>query len=374
MAVQSAPTGGATASRAAGLRLIDSDIHNELPSFAELRPFLASRWHPWIEDDRPGFARRFWLNTGSGMMDDSVNEADGLCAGDPDWVVDKLIRKYGIDVGILTGANLIGLSVQHDPRFCTALATAYNEWTLAKWLRRHDCFKGSIAVAAQDPEAAAAEIHRLGDDPAMVQVLIASAARVPYGQQQYWPIYQAAVEHDLPVALHVGAEGTGIGNPPTSVGYPAYFLEYHTAISLTMMAHCVSLLCEGTFERFPTLRFVFIEGGICWVPHVMWRLDREYRALRTEVPHLTKRPSEYLLGNCYFSTQPIEESPDPRDALDMLRMAGAERTVIFASDYPHWDFDNPLTAFARFPAELKRRIYVENALALYGDRLLAPNS
>ena len=53
---------------------------------------------------------------------------------------------------------------------------------------------------------AVAEIDRLGDDPGMVQVLMASAARMPYGQKHYWPIYRAAVEHNLPVAIHVGAD------------------------------------------------------------------------------------------------------------------------------------------------------------------------
>jgi predicted TIM-barrel fold metal-dependent hydrolase len=359
--------------RASTLRAIDTDIHNELPAFAELRPFLARAWHPWLADGRPGFARRFWTNTGSGMMDDAVREQDGLCAGDPDWVVQQIMRKYQIDVGVLTGQNLIGLSVQHDPRFCAALASAYNDWVLEKWVRPHSCFKGSILVGAQDPEAAAREVDRLGDDPGMVQVLMSSAARIPYGQKTYWPIYAAAVEHGLPVALHVGAEGTGIASPPTGVGYPAYFLEYHTAISLTMMAHCVSLLSEGTFEQFPGLKFVFIEGGICWAPHVMWRLDRQYGALKTEVPHLKRLPSEYLLANCYFSTQPIEESPNPRHLLDLLAMLRAERTVLFASDYPHWDFDNPLTAFSSFPAALKRRVFVGNALDLYGRRLLEPS-
>jgi predicted TIM-barrel fold metal-dependent hydrolase len=57
----------------------------------------------------------------------------------------------------------------------------------------------------------------------------------------------------------------------------------------------------------------------------------------------------------------------------MLRMMHAEKTVVFASDYPHWDFDNPLMAFNFFPADLKRRIFVENAMDMYGPRLLESN-
>ncbi|HET8629288.1 MAG TPA: amidohydrolase family protein, partial [Thermomicrobiales bacterium] len=241
------------------------------------------------------------------------------------------------------------------------------------WVRPYPCFKGSILVPAQDPPAAAREIRRLGDDPGMVQVLMASAAPLPYGNRHYWPIYAAAVEHGLPVAIHVGAEGTGIANAPTPVGYPATYLEFHTDHSLTMMGHCVSLVAEGVFEEFPALKFAFIEGGVCWAPYVMGRLDRLYPAFKAEVPYLKRRPSEYILGHCYFSTQPIEEPDDHRHLLQLLAMLRAERTVVFASDYPHWDFDNPLLAFTFFPPDLKRRIFVDNVLDLYGSRLLAAN-
>jgi uncharacterized protein len=357
------------AERAAKLRLIDTDLHNDLPSYNELKPFLPSKWHAWLDGGRPGFANRYYTNQGSGRMDDSIREEDGLAAGDPDWVVQQLMTKYRIDVGVLTG-SAIGLSIQHNHRLCTALATAYNDWTLVKWVRPYQCYKGSILVASQDAQAAAREVRRLGDDPGMVQVLIASAAQLPYGNHHYWPIYAAAVEYGLPVAIHVGAEGTGIANPPTPVGYPSTYLEFHTDHSLTMMAHCVSLVTEGVFEQFPTLKFAFIEGGVCWAPYVMGRLDRLYPALKAETPYLKKLPSEYILGNCYFSTQPIEEPDNHDHLLQMLAMLKAEKTVVFASDYPHWDFDNPMTAFAFFPADLKRRIFVDNALEMYGPRLL----
>ncbi len=84
-------------------------------------------------------------------------------------------------------------------------------------------------------------------------------------------------------------------------------------------------------------------------------------------------PSEYILRNCYFSTQPIEEPDDGKELLQMFEMLHAEKTVIFASDYPHWDFDNPLTAFSFFPPQLKRRIFVDNVVDFYGPRLLAAN-
>jgi len=360
------------AERVAALRAIDTDVHNDLPSYAELKPFLAKEWHPWIESGGPAFAARAYANTGSGRMDDAVREEDGLCAGDPEWVIQQLLTKYRIDLGVLTG-TMTGASVQHNARFCAALTSAYNDWTLAKWVRPYPCFKGSILVAPQDPEAAAREIRRLGREPGMVQVLMASAARIPYGNRLYWPLYRAAVAHDLPVAIHVGAEGTGLANPPTSVGYPSSYLEFHTDHSQTMMGHCVSLVAEGVFAQFPTLRFGFIEGGICWAPYVLGRLDRLYPALRAEVPYLKKLPSEYVLGHCYFSTQPIEEPDDHAHLLRMLAMLRAEETVIFASDYPHWDFDNPLTAFASFPPALRRRIFVDNVLAFYGPRILEPH-
>jgi predicted TIM-barrel fold metal-dependent hydrolase len=213
------------------------------------------------------------------------------------------------------------------------------------------------------------EIHRLGEDPGMVQVLFPGTARLPYGNQYYWPIYRAAVEHSLPIGVHI-SDSLGIANPQTSVGYPSTYLEYHTDHSLSMMAHCVSLVAEGAFDEFPSLRFVFIEGGVGWAPYVMWRLDRLYPALRVESPRLKRLPSEYVVNHCYFSTQPIEEPANPRHLLEMFAMLQAERTVLFASDYPHWDFDNIKTAFAFLPKTLKRRVLVENALDLYGARLL----
>lgn len=352
------------------LTLVDTDIHNDNPSPAELKPFLAQRWHPWLEGGY-GFPGRAYGGVGTGgNMTNVVNPRDGRCAGEPDWVLEQLMEPYGIDVGILTGV-MRGTGIHHNSRVAAEIAQAYNDWTISRWLEDYPCFRGSLVVTPQNVPAAVKEVHRLGDDQRMAQVMMPSAARIPFGNPTYWPIYQAAVEHDIPVAIHVGNEGVGIANAPTGVGYPSYYLEFHTDLSQTMMAHCVSLVADGVFEEFPSLRFVFIEGGVVWVPHVMWRLDRLYTALRAETPYLKRKPSEYILSNCYFSTQPIEEPDEHRHLLEMLAMLHAEKTLVFASDYPHWDFDNRHLAFSFFPEELRRRVFAGNALDLYRDRVLA---
>src|SRR5688572_7912172 len=103
------------ADRKAKLQALDTDVHQDLPSHKLLQPYLAREWHAHLEAGL-GFAARGWHNMGSGRMDDSVNERDNLAAGDPEWVLDKLIRKYRIDRGILTG-TMIGVGIQHNPRF-----------------------------------------------------------------------------------------------------------------------------------------------------------------------------------------------------------------------------------------------------------------
>jgi predicted TIM-barrel fold metal-dependent hydrolase len=135
------------------------------------------------------------------------------------------------------------------------LARAYNEALAETWLSTDPRFFGSIYITPQDPDAAAGEIRRWANHPRMVQVIMCSGARIPFGQKFYWPIYEAAVECGFPVATQPGTEGRGIVNG-FAAGDPTTYLEWHTNIPQNYMGHLTSLLCEGVFEKFPGLRFV----------------------------------------------------------------------------------------------------------------------
>ena len=80
-----------------------------------------------------------------------------------------------------------------------------------------------------------------------------------------------------------------------------------TEHSASTSAFMMSMIMEGVFERFPTLKIVMIEAGFAWIPSFGWRMDRNWKRLKAEVPHLKRAPSEYMRENFWVSTQPMEE-------------------------------------------------------------------
>jgi predicted TIM-barrel fold metal-dependent hydrolase len=137
-------------------------------------------------------------------------------------------------------------------------------------------------------------------------------------------------------------------------------------MSQAFEAQVISLVCEGVFDEFPDLRVVMIEGGFAWLPALMWRLNKNWKGLRREVPWLKRLPSEYIREHMRFTTQPMEEPENPKHFHALLDMIGSDDMLLFATDYPHWDFDAPDSAFpVRLAPELEKKILSENARAFY---------
>ena len=123
----------------------------------------------------------------------------------------------------------------------------------------------------------------------------------------------------LPVGMHVFGSG---GHPYTGTGWPSYYVEEGAGHSTSCQTAVSSLVIEGVFERFPRLKVVMIEGGFAWLPALAWRLDKLFERMRSEVPHLKKRPSEYIRQHIWVTTQPMEE---PRGPPAPLRHHGVDR-------------------------------------------------
>lgn len=347
--------------------LIDCDVHQTLRSFEDLYPYLSRHWVQYMKDIRfTSIPNTPYPKVAHGGVRLDALPADGAPAGsDRELTRTQLLDEYAIGRAILTG-EFYRLAFLPNTDFVIALCRAINDWVIDHWLSFDDRFLGSLTVPVQDPAAAVEEIDRLGDHPRIVQILISAGSRIPYGNRYHHPIWEACERHGLRVGVHFGGLGMATANPPTAAGWPSYYLEWHTDMSQVYQAQVVSMVCEGVFEKFPGLRVALIEGGIGWVPHVMWRLDKNYKALRHEVPWLKQLPSEYIKRHFAITTQPIEEPEQPQHLVQLIEMCGADRMLMFASDYPHWDFDSPTEALNPLPKAMKERVFSKNAEEFYG--------
>ncbi|TMV49044.1 amidohydrolase [Paenibacillus mesophilus] len=350
--------------RSEAMKVIDVDVHQTLRSGKNLLPYMKEPWKSRYAKLGSGGASLNLHNPIGVVRQDCRPPTGDPTASDPDFIVTDLLEPYNIEYVILTG-DMMSVSNLHDPDFAAAIASAYNDHLVEHWLSKHPHYRGSILVSAHDPILAAREIERMADHPKMVGVIMGSGQRAPLGQRQFHPIYEAAERHGLPVAIHPGTEGMGGMPPPTGHGYPTRYLEWHTSLSQNYITHTTSLICEGVFEKFPNLKFVLLEGGIAWLPGLMWQLDKYYKQLRETMPWLKRLPSEYIRDHCFLSTQPIEEPDDPKQLISIFDMIDAENFLMFSTDYPHWDNDMPTEILKKLRPEARRKIFYDNAKALY---------
>ncbi len=343
--------------------VIDADVHEMLVSVRDLVPYLAEPWKSRVAVADGWKNRNFPYSypqvAGVAMADAATG--DGRPAGsDLKLVQSQLLNSYNIEYAILV-SSFHPTNVQVQPEFATGLARAYNNWLIENWLEKDGRLKGSITIAAQQPEAAAREIERVGAHPGFVQIILPVVPDHVFGNPFYHPIFEAAERNDLAIAFHQS------NATETAVGLPPYYIEWHTAISQAWQCQLIGLIAHGVFDKFERLRVAMLESSWTWVPHLMWRFDHNYRSLRREVPWVKRMPSEYIRERVKFSTQPMEYPEDPEHLWRMFEMIGSEEFLMYSSDYPHWDFDSPYRALPRsFPREIRRKILAENARSFYG--------
>jgi len=355
-----------TAAASSKLAIADGDIHPTRKLASEFDPWLDKRWR----DDVATFGtrqRQPWQNAPAypkaqpnASRRDAYPPEGGRQGSSLPFMQQQHLDPANVALGILnplgTGQGLQNIDMS------IALCHATNEWQQEYWTKQDRRLRASVVVPYEDPIASAKEIRRYADNADFVQVFMLSRTSEPLGSRKYWPIYEAAAEVGMPVGVHAFGYG---GNPMTPGGYPSYYTEEMVGHSQAQQSGLASLVVEGVFARFPSLKMIMIEAGFAWAPSLTWRLDNAWRRLKQETPHLTRLPSEYIRDQVWWTTQPMEE-PEPRTHLrDAINWIGWDR-LIFATDYPHWDYDDPATSLPLKISEAEREaFFIGNARNVY---------
>jgi uncharacterized protein len=332
--------------------VIDCDVHNDVPQAEALYPYLPEYWVEHLNNTlfkgptEPVFP--------PALKGSPVGE--GL-AGLQQGALDPLSLEHAI-------LNcLYAIDSLHNPDAAVALASAVNDWQIAEFVERDSRLRVSLVVPSQIPTLAAREIDRLGDHPGVVQVLLPVRSQHPYGSRLFHPLWEAIARHDLVAGIHFGGSP---GNPPTPSGWPSYYFEEYAGMAQVFATQVTSIVSEGVFDQFPTLRVALLESGWTWLPPHMWRFDKEWRNLRRLVPWVRRPPSEYIREHIRLTLQPLDAPPDPRQLLQVVDQLGSEDMLLFASDYPQpTSADAETTLLQHVPETLAGKIRGDNARALY---------
>ncbi|WP_118135005.1 amidohydrolase family protein [Oceanicella sp. SM1341] len=350
------------------LKLVDCDIHMTQKRPSDLYPFLERRWVEHLESFGSFFRQplvgqlAYPRMTANGMRADAEPE-DGPAGSSLEMLRAQHLDPLGVDIGMLICLGRGGMEERH-PGLAAAMSRAVNDWQIHALVAPEPRLRAGLVVAQDHPEAAVAEIRARAGDRRFAQVILSTRAAEPLGARRYWPIYEAAQEAGLPIGLHPA--GYSGGHPSTGSGWPSYYFHEHYTFLPGAEGLVSSLVLNGVFAAFPRLRVAIIEGGFSWAPALGWRMDRAWAHWRAEVPELTRPPSEYMREHVWWATQPIEEPKNGREIEEIVDWIGWDR-LLYSSDYPHWDYDDPRFVF-RFPLSPERRqaVFGGNARALYG--------
>jgi predicted TIM-barrel fold metal-dependent hydrolase len=338
--MSAAMRGAERPARIAGMAVIDCDVHIAPASPEALFPYLPDYWQEVLSTTQFRGPTDTAYPPGAAISVRPELAGDG----DPPGSSLELVQRQALDPWDVEAALLTpfyAVESVHNPDAAAVLSAAVNDWQRREWLDRDPRLRGSVVVPSALPALAAAEIDRVGGDGRFVQVLLPVRSLMPYGNRNHLPTFEAAVRNGLAVALHFGGAS---GNPPTSTGWPTRYIEEYVDMAAVFQSQLMNMIAEGLFERFRELRVVLTESGFAWLPAFLWRFDRLWRGLHREIPWTARSPSQVVRDQVRMTLQPVDGPADGRAFAQLLDLLGSDELLLFSTDYPHRQFDDPQDA------------------------------
>jgi len=236
----------------------------------------------------------------------------------------------GVDIQVLALTSP-GVQIM-DKATAVAYAPEANNFLAAAIARHPTRFAGMIAIAPQDPEAAAKEIQRGVNQLNMHSVVINSHTHGEYlSDTKFWPIFEAAEAMDTPIYLHPNALPEKMIQPFLEAGLDGAIYGFGIETGL----HALRMITSGVFDRFPKLQVILGHMGEA-LPFWAYRLDYMHTATvkskrYPSVQPIQRKPSDYLKNNFHITNSGVAWGP----ALKFTQEFMGNDRVMYAMDYPY---------------------------------------
>jgi predicted TIM-barrel fold metal-dependent hydrolase len=272
----------------------------------------------------------------------------------------------GVDVNLTLPSGWFGTwTASDDVALEAGMYRAYHRWMDAYCGKFPDRLGGVILACGRDVKSAVEEIKRWGKSRWAWGVLPYAPYGMPLDHPDFEPVWAAAEEHDLAIALH-----TFTVMPPYAPGgtdnWENLFLQRSASHPWCGMRNMAALIGAGVMERYPTLRVGTLEAGHGWLPFWMARIDEHAETIRSEISDLKMKPSEYVLSGRYFQSIEIPEGVKlTNGVIDLL----GEDVLMYASDYPHGESHFPESVDTVLEWDMaharKQKLFWDNAIRYY---------
>lgn len=373
-----------------GFKIFDSDTHVG-PVMDVLERYLAdaekaklAAWEPHKTTNKRGHVtytrgqRRYRRRLGTATPEDTPG---GYMAGftgvkrekevspqvdhDPAERI-KDMDYEGVDVNLTLPSGWFGTwTTGDDVALEMGMYRAYHRWMEEYCGAFPKRLGGVILASARDVDGSLAEIRRWGKSRWAWGVLPYAPYGTPLDHPDLEPVWAAAQEHDLAVALH-----TFTVMPPYAPGgldtWDNLFLQRSAAHPWCGMRNMAALIGSGVMDRYPRLRIATLEAGHGWLPFWMARIDEHAETIRAAIAPLKGKPSEYVTSGRYFQSIEIPEGAKLTNAVADLV---GEGVLMYASDYPHGESHFPKSVERVLGWDMaearKRRLFWDNAVRLY---------
>ena len=275
----------------------------------------------------------------------------------------RAMHGLALDYMVLFPTPMLFLGMHPQTDMEVFLCNAYNRWLTERIVPGEPGIVSLAVLPFNTPDEALKTVEKMATVDGVIGFCVTSTRYKPVHSNEYMKLYRTIEETGKPIAFHAGYHWQD-----PSLATCNTFLGMHAlGFAWCNIVHMTNWILNGIPERFPTLKSLWVESGISWIPFLMQRLDDQYLMRQSEAPLLKRMPSEYMAENCWYTCQPMEKS-NIKAVECTFEMINARSQLLYASDWPHFDFDTPSVIYDLpfLDEKAKRNILGLNAARVFG--------
>ena len=225
----------------------------------------------------------------------------------------------GVAMQIVYPTLFIGF-LTHDVALEVALARSYNRFMADACSRSGGRMRWVVVPPLRDLDKTMEELH-FGKENGACGVLFRGIEKDrSLAEPYFFPVYEEAQRLGLPICIH-----TGPGSPTLTEFFDSRISFVFPDVRLLPVMAFYDLACSKIPEKFPDLRWGFIEAASSWTPYLVHFLHRRLRVPRSEFG-----PAYFRDNRLFIACEADEDLPYILDHI-------GEDNMITGSDYGHGD-------------------------------------